>query len=530
MRSGRFLTGALLVAVGVFALLSATTFVADTWRHLVDSSIYLLCAKSMAAGEGYTYLDKPFFVRPPGISWLLSQFMDGEPLTHETPGSGWDFRLYHQVIQICVGLTIVTVLLALKRLHGWRMAAIVTLLFAVNPLTLATQNTVLAEFPFMALFFAGAWLLSDDRSDDPDGHGPGQTPGRTPGWAPSLLGALCIGASLYFRTVGVLFLPGLVLAGLGRRPRWRGLVLTGVVVLAVLPWQLHSADARAQADSPSTQLLMFDYTTAMFRENPSDPSSPIVGPEGWWIRLQENLDHIGESLDHVFLGAEPSVGPYFVPSPGAWVLMALLAVAMTFTWWRRRSALDWYMMAYAALLLSYFTYTDRLLLPMLPMMLSAIVYSATALGRRLSLNVDAEPGAFLGAVTAALIFVIGLWCLPASRAIIESRQAFYYTDFVTAEWILENTEPSDQLLHEKGAIFTVLTGRTTYTHRNLPGPWPEGCPEVDWALFRTRCVDEMLIGDVTDGFIRLKWEWQGPTGYDKGRVRIYEFKDEGEDD
>jgi hypothetical protein len=37
-----------------------------------DASMYILCAKSLLAGEGYTYLEQPFTVRPPGFSLLIA--------------------------------------------------------------------------------------------------------------------------------------------------------------------------------------------------------------------------------------------------------------------------------------------------------------------------------------------------------------------------------------------------------------------------------------------------------------------------
>src|SRR5829696_7692856 len=37
-----------------------------------DASMYILCAKSLLAGEGYTYLERPFTVRPPGFSLLIA--------------------------------------------------------------------------------------------------------------------------------------------------------------------------------------------------------------------------------------------------------------------------------------------------------------------------------------------------------------------------------------------------------------------------------------------------------------------------
>ena len=508
---GRVVTGLLLLAVGVLAVLTATVFVEGAWRSFKDSAIYLLTAESLAVGNGYSFLDTPFFVRPPGLSWVLALFMDGQPVAHESPGSGWDFRLANQVIQIGAALTIVALLLVLKRVHGWGRAALVTLLFALNPLCLSSQNTVLAEFPFLALFFGALFLLSRDDGD-----------ARPVGWVAGLAGALLLGAALYFRTVGVLMLPALVIVGLarGRPGRWRALVFSAVVVLAILPWSLHSSAARAQAERPSTQLLMFDYSTAMLRVDPSDPDSAYVDPAGWWARITTNIGHIGETMGHVFLGEEPGRGGVYHASTAGYVLTLLVALAMLYTWLSRRSLFDWTMAAYTGLILTYFVFTNRLLLPLLPMMLSSVVYSLDALGRvarrRGALG---QPGAILvGAVTLAVL-AMSLARIGPSRAQVPWRLELLPGDRTTSRWILRNTRPDDVLLHEKGPIFEVLTGRRTYTNRNLPGPWPEGCPEVDYALFIRPLDDEQRIADVTPGPVVIPVRATGET------VRIYRFGD-----
>jgi hypothetical protein len=62
------------VAIPLLLYAAACLFVwtDDSWRQHWDSGLYVLTARSLAAGEGYTYLDEPFFLRPPGLSWLIA--------------------------------------------------------------------------------------------------------------------------------------------------------------------------------------------------------------------------------------------------------------------------------------------------------------------------------------------------------------------------------------------------------------------------------------------------------------------------
>ena len=67
----------------VFALFVACLFASlfwlvHPWYDLtVDGSVYIVTARSLAAGEGYRYLGEPFQVRPPGFPLLIVPFVSG---------------------------------------------------------------------------------------------------------------------------------------------------------------------------------------------------------------------------------------------------------------------------------------------------------------------------------------------------------------------------------------------------------------------------------------------------------------------
>jgi len=90
-----------------------------------------------------------------------------------------------------------------------------------------------------------------------------------------------------------------------------------------------------------------------------------------------------------------------------------------------------------------------------------------------------------------LLLAVALVSLPDTMRADFRARLNYDADRTTAEWIREHTAPDARILHEKGAILGVLTGRRTYTWRNLPGPWPEGAPEVDWIVLGPRKSDEI---------------------------------------
>lgn len=445
----------MLAALGVFAALTVFAFLDDSFRAYVDSAIYLLAAKSIAAGEGYVYQGRPFFVRPPALAWVMAPFV-GEPL---------DFRTLNLLIQLFVVGTFATVALAMRRLHGPLLGLVVTLLFAINPLGVYWQNIILSEYPFMMLFFGGAWLLLPRKNGEPTS------------WARGLSGAVLMSASAYFRSTALLAAPALVFADLFRKggQRWRGLVWAAVLVGLHLPWMFHASSLASEAERPSTQLKMFDYSTALFRVDTRDPDSRYANLDEWMDRVVTNFRGVSSTLGFVLLGKRGGTGSV--------VLTFLVAGAMIFTWLSRRSLLDWYMASAGAFLFIYFIYVDRFLLPLLPMIVSSLIYSARKLGEW-GARQTGDPRLAGGAVLLmiALLAVPSLMGMeralryPAGRAVLD------HADQQTSAWLREHTPPDAVILSDRQAIVSLLSGRLVWGYRNLFGPGLAGVPRFDYAV------------------------------------------------
>lgn len=455
MKPERAVTLVLLALLALWCVLCVTAFVEPRFGEYVDSAIYVLTAQSLRAGQGYTYLDHPFFVRPPGLAWMLQPLV-GLPLDH---------LALNRFVQATAVAAFVAVALALRRLHGALAGTLVALLFATSRLSVQSFDKVFAEFPFLALFFAALWLLM-----------PASGQARV-GWRRGVLGAVLLSASCWLRSVGLLLLPPLALSGVLRKDgrRWQGPALAALALLLHLPWMLWARDAASRAERPATQTLMFDYATALLHTDPGDPGSPLVDAAGWGRRVVDNTRAIAVSLGDALIG----VGS----GPLPWLVAAAVAAAMAHALVVRRSLLDWYGAASVAMLLAYFTYTDRLLLPVLPAVLSALFFSAERLAARAPRPQRARVAAL--AAPAALLALLAAAHWSEDRAGPDFKQQNAVTDGAAAAWIVEHTPPQARLLHERGPILSILTGRRAYTDRNLPGGWPGG-PEVDWIILGPR--------------------------------------------
>lgn len=468
----------LTLAVVVFAALTTTTFVEDDWRQSVDSAIYLITAQNMGAGEGYSYLGQPFFSRPPGLSAVLAPFVT----------EGLDHARLNLFIQASAAAAMLLLLLVMRRWHGALLGAAVTLVAVLNPEHVLAYNAVLSEFPHLAVLFA-ALLLLDVPKEAP-----------TPGLARSLLGAVLLAAAAWLRSSAVLIVPALLVRGVGG-DRKRGALVAAVTVALYLPWMIHSKSLAAEAPRPSTQLLVFDYNTALFHTDPGDPDSPAIGAGDVLERVSTNAADMAETLGHDFFAAGYSDHRFETPPDEEvehWDLITLCgitglltALAVAWTAWRRRSLMDGYLVAYVGFLLVYFTFADRLIMPVLPLLLSAVAYASKDMGRWLAERVNMKELAWgVGALVLLGVGVRGALSLAEALDGMGSQARRQGMNEQIAGWVEQNLPEDAVLLQEWGAVFSVMCGRTTYTWRNLRDNYRKSGLEVDYALFSRRPENE----------------------------------------
>ncbi|MBI5434439.1 MAG: hypothetical protein HZA52_16515 [Planctomycetes bacterium] len=241
-------TWAAFVVLGVL-MVGALPWLVNPWHPAMpgarDAAMYLACAKSLVAGEGYSYLGEPFVIRPPGMSVLLA------PLVATR---GFDFA----AVNVLVSLFGVAAALALfawsvPRVGEW-VAAALALTVWWNGLFQEFCNRAMADVPGLAALL-GCLLVA-------------RWAAREPSWRRELVLGLAIGASASLRTAALLLVPALVLERAVERLRARsasascehGAVATGCEYGAVAPGRERAALAN---DSQCTALATDGQRTAL---------------------------------------------------------------------------------------------------------------------------------------------------------------------------------------------------------------------------------------------------------------------------
>jgi len=424
------------------------------WRPDWDGAVYLLTGRSLAEGEGYTYLGEPFFLRPPGLPLLLSFFVED---------GTFDFRAINLVLLGFAGLAVAMIFLALRPLYSVWIALGAALLTGTSKLFTHFFNYALAEYPYFAAFFLGVILHQFSVRV------------RARWWWPALLGGLAIALAAYLRTAAVLALPGFLLASLLRcrgRQRLAGLLLSAVVVVLLVPWFGYARFAAARATVPIEQDLQFDYTTAMLHEDPGDPASPLISGSDWITRIRFNGDLL---LDELVLST------FHVERSGLLsrsLLCLLVAAGMLISVRRGSIFYEWLAVVYAAVLLSYFVYASRLLTPLIPLVYLYLLLVADAAGRWLGRRFRRPPigpigpigrngrNARIGTLLAGLVFAS---LLPGNLANFRKHMSTRSDPVPTyrqlADWIRANTAEDAVLLCNQAPTISVLSNRTAYTFR-----------------------------------------------------------------
>lgn len=350
-----------------------------------------------------------------------------------------------------------------------------------SPIFTGAFNSVLSEFPFLALFFAGVALLSPKRSGEPDDQP------KPLGWAAVLAAALCLAGALYLRTVAILVLPGVLLVGWRQRAQRLRIVLAlALVAILGAPWILFAQSAASAAEVPSEQLFLHDYGTALFHVDPGDPGSALVDLDGWVDRIGKNGGKAADDLAGLL---------HLGQGNAARMILLLLTLAGYVLALRRGpTLLEWLAPVYTALVLTYFTYAIRLMAPLAPLAYLYALVSLSALAGWLARRMGrtALRPAALG-LAALLLLALNATQLEGKRPLTAGEE-----DLITiGTWLRENTPEDAGLLCNQAPILEQLSGRRCYTFRFLRKLKLLGRYDIDYVVFDQR--QKELFRAVSEG-------------------------------
>ncbi len=355
----------------VVAVLSSLLLFVHPWYDARrDASMYIVTARALAEGHGYTYLGVPFRIRPPGFPAMIV------PIIRVL---GTNFLALNLLVSLIGAAGVVLLYLHQRTRVGWILGLLTASAVWLNPGYQKMCNRVMSDVPGLALLFCCLLL---DRSAS-----------REPSWRREIALGMCIGVSAYVRTAILLVLPAIIVSRMasrvvagGQGEPWRSfaarrLALPAMIAcIVVLPWSVRNA--RNAPPPPADQTANYSIATAMWHKDAGDPGSPRYSA--------------GEILSRPLIHALPIAGalgsrmqlqvPVGAPALGVdalHVAVALLLIAcLLIVVVRRRAPAEIFAAGMLLVVASYFTFEKRLVIPVYVIAFSAMVEVLADLLRR----------------------------------------------------------------------------------------------------------------------------------------------------
>ncbi|MFT4541747.1 MAG: hypothetical protein ACI841_003333 [Planctomycetota bacterium] len=382
-----------LIALAVLSL-GALPFLVHSWYEPVnDASLYLLTAKAIAAGDGYSYLGEPFYLRAPGLSALIAPFVSGEEI---------QFFAIHMLVSL-FGVACVLLLFVYNRERlGWALSLGCSLVVWALPGFQQLGNQVMSDLPGAALLLA--CLLTERWS------------ARSPAMKRELVLGLAIGASTYIRSALVLLLPAIIVSRLlqyfierRRAAHVASFSIKSVTVFAftaivvMLPWSVRNA--LLEDGGPRYQTVQYSQSALLLRENVNDPDSPLVGAGEFLSRMPERAGEaiLGMGSMRMVKG-KPLSSESLGTARVAWGAFLFIAVLIAFV--RRREPAEIFIGGTMLVLLVFpSSFLERYTFPIFLFALPSVVDILRGSIRRCGGERISQVGTFVGLIVlAAMVF------------------------------------------------------------------------------------------------------------------------------
>jgi hypothetical protein len=356
----------------VAIVLVSTAFLIHPWyQPRPDAAIYISTARSIASGQGITYLASPSVLRPPGLPLLISPLVpvEGPP----------DFRSLNLLISLFGAAGVVLLFVHQRVRVGWLLALLGSLAIWLNPGYQRLCNQVMSDVPGMALVLL--CLLIERWAS------------RAASTGRELLLGVAIGAGAVLRSSVALLVPAILVARLLQQIENRSLpwssfwwrragLLAVTVVVVLLPWSAY--ESTHAPELPVDQTYLYSRSVGMWHVDPADPGSPRVSIADVLRRPVEHitpiLDVLGSRMQVRFqpgeLADEPAARSSYV------AVSLLLLIGLFSSLWRRRSPMELFALVSLVFSLFYFSFIDRLMLPVYVVAFVGCVDSLRTLLRR----------------------------------------------------------------------------------------------------------------------------------------------------
>jgi len=356
-----------ILVAGVIYILALTPQIGDAY----DDGRYIMLAKSIAQGEGYTRLAAPGHPLeshfPPGWPLLLSAVWIVSP---HFPENAMGFK----VLSVFAALALAAGVYGWMRWQGENAFArvFVTLLTLFNPLVLGYATSAFSEMAYACFSVFALWRIER------------YSRLRTTTWRSAILPALLAVYAFYVRTIGITLILAAIVYLWFSRERSKTLSFSALSLAGTAPWFLY------------TTLIARDSSNYMHQLMLKSIEQPELGTTSWrdlGIRVVLNL------RAYILGGLPGAVMPSQVPMtyvnlasglrvgkpfPVSDVLLSVLILSSVVSLVIFRRALsDWYVAFYLGVALLWPWEPTRFVVPLIPLLYGYLFHETGLFGQAL---------------------------------------------------------------------------------------------------------------------------------------------------
>ncbi len=476
------------------------------WQPTWDSATYITLAKSLVAGDGYTYMGYDHTKYPPGFALMLAPIV---------AVFGDSFLAMRWLEAGCAVASVAVAYALLRRAAGVWIAASAALMTAASYALLFEATRILSDVPYMLVSLVTLYAIESLRA------------ARS---RRLLVAATCLCIAAYLvRIVGVALALAAVMSLLADPPRRparasarQAVILLGCVGLVVAAWMGRNAIARHEL--PPTLREALSYERELVVVNPSDPHSGTVGVGAFRNRIATNGRYYADMTARLLTSQRSTRKALALVVLAGWLGAAL---------WRR-TAVEWYFAGYVVIFMMWPSpQGERFLVPVLPMLYYYVV-RVVAEAARSAARLARAPAHVRHAARTVCAVVIALGFLVAARSeltqrvAIERREPYHegvVADYIDAlRWVGQNTSPDAVLVTNRAPYGVMWADRPTYTV-----PWVSDRDEILASVFAngvthavTNSFTATYLGPVVDAHPELFTPIK-----QFGSTRVYEVAGDG---
>ncbi len=283
-----FIAGAIALAVSLTIYILRLDKVVGL---IVDDAWYVLLAKALATGQGYTLINSPtpgitpFYT--PGFPALLSIFYRLSP---NFPGNVWLLKSVSIAAMIGAGLIAFRYFNRQRALPTYVAFALAFATTIYPALVFLATSSVMSECVFTLAQLATIFLIEKSVGRDSSGSL------ISSGWRYAAIGGALASFAFLTRPAGPGLLLGSVIYLLKEKLPKQALIFAAIVTLLVGPWVLYS---RSHSPTPEQRAeqganIVQPYSTQFWQRVAGQPLSGVITIEGVPERVWNNLSEIGK--------------------------------------------------------------------------------------------------------------------------------------------------------------------------------------------------------------------------------------------